>query len=298
MSDVAAGSFRAWILAARLPTLPAAVAPVAVGTACAVSIAGFRAGPALAALVGALAIQVGTNFANDLFDYEKGADDQDRIGPPRVVQLGLISPAGVRAGMVMAFGVATLAGVYLVEAAGPIVIAIGIASIVAAVAYTAGPFPLGYHGLGDLFVLVFFGFVAVCGTVYVQALRVPSLAWWSALAMGSLATAILVVNNLRDLEGDTRAGKRTLAVRFGRRFALIEYVSLLGAAFLVPVLLVGRGLAGGWALLPLLCLPLAAILARRAFAISGRAMNPLLFATARLELLFALLLAVGLVLGG
>lgn len=298
MSDVPPGSLRAWILAARLPTLPAAVAPVAVGTACAVAVGGFRAGPALAALVGALAIQVGTNFANDLFDYEKGADDHDRIGPPRVVQLGLISPARVRLGMIVAFGLATAAGAYLITAAGPIVIVIGVASIVAAIAYTAGPFPLGYHGLGDLFVLLFFGFVAVCGTVYVQALQVPSLAWWSALAMGSLATAILVVNNLRDIEGDAKAGKRTMAVRFGRRFALAEYVLLLAAALAVPVVLVGGGLAGGWTLLPLLCLPLAGRLVHRAFTTSGPAMNPLLFATARLELLFALLLAVGLVLDG
>ncbi|MEJ2336835.1 MAG: 1,4-dihydroxy-2-naphthoate octaprenyltransferase, partial [Gemmatimonadales bacterium] len=199
------GSRRAWVLAARLPTLPAAVAPVAVGTACAFSVDRFRAGPAVAALIGALAIQVGTNFANDLFDYLKGADNESRLGPPRAVQLGLIRPSGMRRGMIGAFGVATLAGLYLTWAAGPVVVLIGIASIIAAIAYTAGPFPLGYNGLGDLFVLVFFGFVAVCGTAYVQAGYVPAVAWWSALAMGALATAILVVNNLRDLETDAGA---------------------------------------------------------------------------------------------
>ncbi|MEJ2342725.1 MAG: 1,4-dihydroxy-2-naphthoate polyprenyltransferase [Gemmatimonadales bacterium] len=291
------GSRRAWVLAARLPTLPAAVAPVAVGTACAFSVDRFRAGPAVAALIGALAIQVGTNFANDLFDYLKGADNESRLGPPRAVQLGLIRPSGMRRGMIGAFGVATLAGLYLTWAAGPVVVLIGIASIIAAIAYTAGPFPLGYNGLGDLFVLVFFGFVAVCGTAYVQAGYVPAVAWWSALAMGALATAILVVNNLRDLETDAGAGKRTLAVRWGRRFALGEYLLLLTAAYLVPVVLLHQGMAGTWVLLPLLTVPFALSLARKVLSTTGPAMNPLLFETARVELVFALLLSGGLVLG-
>lgn len=296
-ADVRPGSRRAWLLAARLPTLPAAVAPVAVGTACAFTVGGFRPGPALAALVGALAIQVGTNYANDLFDYEKGADNESRLGPPRAVQLGLISPSQMRWGMVGAFGVATLAGLYLTWVAGPVVVVIGIASIIAAVAYTAGPYPLGYNGLGDLFVLIFFGFVAVCGTAYVQAGYAPAVAWWSALSMGAFAAAILDVNNLRDLETDARAGKRTLAVRWGRSFALGEYLVLLTTAYLVPVVLVLSGLAGRWALLPLLTAPFALALARRVLATAGPAMNPLLFQTARLELIFALLLSVGLVLG-
>ena len=296
-AGVSPGSRRAWVLAARLPTLPAAVAPVAVGTACAFAVGGFRAGPAVAALIGALAIQVGTNFANDLFDYVKGADNENRLGPPRAVQLGLILPSGMRRGMIGAFGVATLAGLYLTWVAGPVVVVIGIASIVAAIAYTAGPFPLGYNGLGDLFVLIFFGFVAVCGTVFVQAGYVPPVAWWSALAMGALATAILVVNNLRDLETDAAAGKRTLAVRWGRPFALGEYLLLLASAYLVPVLIVRQGLAGTWVLLPLLTAPFALALARKVFSTTGPAMNPLLFETARLELIFALLLSGGLVLG-
>lgn len=270
---------------------------MAVGTACAAAVGGFRAAPAFAALIGALALQVGTNFANDLFDYVKGADNERRLGPPRAVQLGLISPSRMRGGMIGAFGVATLAGLYLAFVAGPVVVVIGIASIIAAVAYTAGPFPLGYNGLGDLFVMIFFGFVAVGGTVFVQAGYVPAVAWWSALAMGTLATAILVVNNLRDLESDAGAGKRTLAVRWGRRFALGEYAALLATAYLVPVLVALRGLAGAWVLLPLLTAPLALALARKVLATAGPAMNPLLFQTARLELLFALLLSVGLLLG-
>jgi 1,4-dihydroxy-2-naphthoate octaprenyltransferase len=270
---------------------------VAVGSACAIAVGGFRAGPAFAAMMGALAIQVGTNFANDLFDYEKGVDDEGRLGPPRAVQLGLITPAEMSRGMVAAFGAAVLAGMYLTYVAGPVVVVIGIASIMAAVAYTAGPFPLGYNGLGDLFVLVFFGFVAVCGTAFVQAGHVPALAWWSSVAVGTLATAILVVNNLRDLETDARTGKRTLAVRWGRTFAIWEYGSLLTVAYMVPIGMLASELTGYGILLPLLTAPLAIRLVRAVATTSGPAMNPLLFRTARLELLFSLLLAAGLILG-
>lgn len=285
------------MLAARLPTLTAAIAPVAVGTACALAVGGFRVGPSLAALLGALAIQVGANFANDVFDYEKGADTDERLGPPRAVHLGLLTGTEMRRGMFVAFGVAMAAGVYLTASAGPVVVVIGIASILAAVAYTAGPFPLGYNGLGDLFVLIFFGFVAVCGTTFVQAGYVPALSWWAAVPAGALATAILVVNNLRDLETDARAGKRTLAVRFGRRSALMEYYGLFAAAYVVPMGLVLTGRLGAWALLPLLTVPAALALARAVARERGAPMNRLLFGTARLELVFGLLFAVGIALG-
>jgi 1,4-dihydroxy-2-naphthoate octaprenyltransferase len=285
------------VLAARLPTLTAAIAPVAVGTACALAVGGFRVGPALAALFGALAIQVGANFANDVFDYEKGADTDERLGPPRAVHLGLLTGAEMRRGMFVAFGVAMAAGVYLTASAGPVVVVIGIASILAAIAYTAGPFPLGYNGLGDLFVLIFFGFVAVCGTTFVQAGYVPALSWWAAVPVGALATAILVVNNLRDLETDARTGKRTLAVRFGRRPALMEYYGLFAAAYVVPMGLVLTGRLGAWALLPLLTVPAALALARAVARERGAPMNRLLFGTARLELVFGLLFAVGIALG-
>lgn len=285
------------MLAARLPTLTAAIAPVAIGTACALAVGGFRVGPALAALLGALAIQVGANFANDVFDYEKGADTDERLGPPRAVHLGLLTGAEMRRGMFVAFGVAMAAGVYLTASAGPVVVVIGIASILAAIAYTAGPFPLGYNGLGDLFVLIFFGFVAVCGTTFVQAGYVPALSWWAAVPAGALATAILVVNNLRDLETDARAGKRTLAVRFGRRSARMEYYVLFAAAYVVPMGLVLTGRLGAWALLPLLTVPAALALARAVARERGAPMNRLLFGTARLELVFGLLFAVGIALG-
>jgi len=213
---------RDWVAAARPRTLTAAVAPVAIGTACAHAAGGVAWGPAAAALVGAGLIQIGTNFANDVFDAEKGADTAERKGPVRAVATGLISAAAMRAAMVVTFALAVAVGVYLVAVGGWPVVAIGVASVAAGVAYTGGPWPLGYHGLGDVFVMLFFGQVAVCGTVFVQVGDVPALAWWLSLPVGAVATAILVVNNLRDRETDAKVGKRTLAVRFGRTFALVE----------------------------------------------------------------------------
>ena len=291
------GSLRAYVLACRPPTLAAAVVPVAVGSACALSAGGFRPGPALAALFGALLLQVGANFANDVFDFEKGADTAERLGPLRAVQAGLVTPRAMRIGMVVVFGAATAVGGYLVTVAGWPVVAIGVASIVCAIAYTGGPYPLGYHGLGDVFVLAFFGFVAVCGTAFVESGHVPLLAWWAALPPGALAAAILVVNNLRDRETDARAGKRTLAVRFGRRFALGEYVALVLLAYAVPVVLVGCGLAGLFTLLPLASAPLAVVLVARLLRTEGRALNALLGQTARLLVVQGLLFAAGIALG-
>ena len=211
-----------WIAAARPKTLPAAVVPVVVGTACAAASGGAAWAPACAALGGAIAIQIGTNFANDVFDAERGADGPDRVGPTRAVAAGLIAPRAMKHAMIAAFAVAIAFGIYLASIGGWPIVAIGIASIAAGIAYTGGPFPLGYHGLGDVFVLAFFGFVAVCGTAFVELGRVPALAIGAAIPIGALATAILVVNNVRDRASDARAGKRTLAVRFGRRAAVVE----------------------------------------------------------------------------
>lgn len=279
-----------WILACRPQTLPAAVVPVAVGTACAQHFnqgaGGFRAGPAAAALLGALLIQIGTNLANDVFDAEKGADTAERLGPTRAVQAGLLSARQVKIGIAVAFALATLCGVYLTAVAGTVVIAIGVASLASGLAYTGGPWPLGYHGLGDLFVLVFFGFVAVCGTAYVQLGAVPPLAWWTAIPVGALATAILVVNNVRDRETDIKAGKRTLAVRLGRRAAHLEYALLLLAAYTVPIAVVVLDLMPPWALLPLATAPLAWLLHRRLVtAADGPTHNKILVGTARLLVL-------------
>jgi 1,4-dihydroxy-2-naphthoate octaprenyltransferase len=283
---------RAWISAARLRTLPAAVVPVAVGTAVARAAGEIAWGPALAALAGSLAIQIGTNFANDVFDAERGADGPDRIGPTRAVAAGLISAAAMKRAMIGAFAVAAAFGVYLVAVGGWPIAALGIASIASGMAYTGGPWPLGYHGLGDVFVMGFFGFVAVCGTAYVQLGRVPALAVWASVPVGALATAILVVNNLRDRATDTRAGKRTLAVRLGRGATLVEYAALLAAAYAVPLGLAVQG--GAWLALPLATAPLAvARLRALAAAADGPAFNSSLAATAKLLLLHGALFAAG-----
>jgi 1,4-dihydroxy-2-naphthoate octaprenyltransferase len=284
-----------WISAARLRTLPAAIVPVAVGTACARAAGAVSWGPALAALGGSLAIQIGTNFANDVFDAERGADGPDRIGPVRAVSAGLISAAAMKRAMIAAFAIASMFGLYLVSAAGWPIVAIGVASILAGIAYTGGPWPLGYHGLGDVFVLGFFGFVAVCGTAYVQLGHVPALAVWAAIPVGALATAILVVNNVRDRATDVRAGKRTLAVRFGRRAALVEYAALLALAYAVPVILAICA-HDPWRALPLVTAPLALRRLRQVVqAASGPEYNRCLAGTAQLLMIHGLLFTVGLV---
>jgi len=290
-------SARAWVLAARLQTLPAALVPVAVGTAIAHAVGGFRAGPALAALLGAALIQIGTNFANDVFDHEKGADDEHRLGPTRAVASGLLGAREMRIGMGVAFALAIATGVYLTAVAGPWVVAIGVASVASGIAYTGGPFPLGYHGLGDLFVMAFFGFVAVCGTAFVQVGAVPEIALLASVPVGSLATAILVVNNLRDRGTDARAGKRTLAVRHGVGGAVAEYHLLVLLSYAVPPALVAFGLAGAWVLLPLGTAPFGAILCHRVARRRGRDLNPILAQTAALLLSFGMSFAAGIMLG-
>ena len=265
-----------------------------VGSACAHLRGGFRAGPSLAALVGAVLILIGTNLANDVFDFEKGADTKERLGPTRVTQAGLLRPQAVRAGMWTAFALAALCGVYLTWVAGPVVLAIGVASILAGLAYTGGPYPLGYHGLGDVFVFAFLGLVAVGGTEFVQTGALSPLALLCAVPVGALATAVLVVNNVRDVATDRVAGKRTLAVRLGRAGGLLEYHLMSLIAYAVPAALVLARRLSAWALLPLLTLPLAVGLNRALRRGSGAALNPLLKRTAQLLLLYGLLWAVGL----
>jgi 1,4-dihydroxy-2-naphthoate polyprenyltransferase len=288
------GSVGAWLLASRPKTLSAAAVPVLVGTACAAARGPVRWGPALAALLGALLLQIGANFANDVFDYEKGADTAERLGPTRAVQAGLLSARSMRLGMVLVFALALALGLYLTSVAGYVILIIGCASILSAIAYTGGPYPLGYHGLGDVFVFLFFGLVAVCGTAFVELGRVPGLALFCALPVGALATAILVVNNLRDRQTDELAGKRTLAVRFGRGFAITQYRALIAVSYLVPVALTLTRSAGPEVLLPVFSLPLALKIERKVASEEGRALNALLAATAKLLLIFGLLFALGL----
>ena len=277
-------------------TLPAAATPVLVGSACAYVERGFAPAPALAALLGALLLQIAANFANDVFDFEKGADTGARLGPTRAVQAGWVSPRAMRWALLLVLGMALGVGCYLVSVAGPVLIAIGLASIAGAVAYTAGPYPLGYHGLGDLAVFAFFGLVAVGGTSFVQLGYVPALAWISSIPVGCLATAILVVNNVRDAETDAVANKRTLAVRWGVGFGIVEYHALLALAYAAPLGLWQAGLRGPWVFLPWLSLPLAFDLSRRIRRQRGPALNGVLAHTARLLLVFGVLSSLALLL--
>jgi len=289
---------QAWVLATRPKTLPAAVAPVAVGTAVAVRNGAFALLPALAALAGALLLQVGVNLANDYFDFTKGVDTAGRKGPLRVTQAGLISPGQVRAGMALVFLLAAAIGAYLISVGGLPILIVGTASILSALAYSGGPWPLASHGLGDIFVFLFFGLAAVCGTYYVQALDLAGLAVAAALPPGLLITAILVVNNLRDIDSDEKVGKRTLAVRLGPRGTLAEYAGLLAGAYLCLPAVWLSGAAGPWVLLPFLTLPLAIPLLRTLEREhrDGPAMNRALADTARYTLVFCILFAIGIVL--
>ena len=301
---------RAWVIAARPQTLPAAAAPVIVGVGLALRTGAFAPLPALAAFVGAALIQIGTNFANDYYDAIQGADTADREGFTRVTAGGLIEPAAVKRAMWLTFAAAVLVGTYLVWVGGVPILVIGLLSVASGIAYTGGPYPLGYHGLGDLFVFVFFGLVAVTGTVYVQAAAavagvpttlppgtVPSLALLASLPMAGLTTNVLVVNNVRDREEDSRTGKRTLAVRFGYGVCRAEYVAMLALAYAVPVLLF-LGEFGPAILLPLLSLPLAGIVTRTVLTrTDGEALNPALERTGQLLALYAVLFTAGLILG-
>jgi 1,4-dihydroxy-2-naphthoate octaprenyltransferase len=285
-------------MAARPKTLPAAAAPVFIGAGLAAHDGVFVALPAVAALAGALLIQIGTNLANDYYDFLRGSDTADRVGPVRVTQAGLLSPDDVWRGTVASLGAAFLVGVYLVSVGGWPIVIVGLASLVCAVAYTGGPFPLGYHGLGDLFVFVFFGLVAVGGTYWVQAFALPADALLAGAGVGALSTAILVANNLRDLDTDAAAGKRTLAVRLGRRGSQIEYALLLAVGLAVPV--VGAAWLGwpGATLVSLaVALPAVGPL-RRVFGFSEPAeLLPALGGTARVVAVYGVLLGLALAFG-
>jgi 1,4-dihydroxy-2-naphthoate octaprenyltransferase len=294
-SNAAAGQpvpVHTWMRAIRVPTLPAAIVPVLVGTAAARS--HFRVAPFIAALLASVLIQIGTNLANDYFDYRKGADTAERLGPMRVTQSGLIAPATVKRAALLTFSLAALVGLYLVTVGGWPILAIGLLSIAAGALYTGGPWPFGYHGLGDPFVFIFFGVLAVTGTAYLYLHRIDATLLVVSLPVGLLVTAILVVNNLRDIETDAVTGKHTLAVMLGPMATRVEFVLLVAGAYLVPLLQRLTGHASNWFWLPWLSLPLAVIVTRTVLRGRGRALNAALRDTARLHLLFGVLFALSL----
>jgi 1,4-dihydroxy-2-naphthoate polyprenyltransferase len=285
---------RLWWMAARPRTLPAAVAPVLVGTALAATEGTFYGLRFVAALLGALFIQIGTNLSNDYSDARRGADTDDRLGPVRVTAGGLVPPRQVLVATYVAFGLAVLAGTYLIVTAGWELLLVGAASILAGVLYTGGPRPYGYEGLGELFVFLFFGIVAVAGSYFAQVERVSPEALMLAVPVGLLAAAILVVNNVRDLETDRRAGKRTLAVRMGREPTRRLYAAMLVVAFVTAPLPWPLGDLDAWMLLPLAAVPLAVPLVRTVSTrTDGTALNGALAGTGMLQLAFCLLLSAG-----
>jgi 1,4-dihydroxy-2-naphthoate octaprenyltransferase len=290
---------RIWVMAARIRTLPAAIAPVLVGTSLALGDGRFHPLAFLAALLGAVFIQVGTNLSNDYSDARRGADTEDRLGPVRVTAGGLVPPGRVLIATYVTFGLAVACGAYLVAIAGPELLAVGAASILAGVLYTGGPRPYGYEGLGEVFVFLFFGVVAVAGSYFVQVQELPWEAFVCAVPVGLLASAILVVNNVRDLETDRRAGKRTLAVRLGRARTRRLYAAMLAIAFLAAPLPWVLGSMSAWLLLAWLAIPAAVRLVGIVRThTDGPALNGALAGTGMLQMLFCLLLAAGILAGG
>ena len=278
-----------WMAAARPNTLPAAVAPVMMGTALAARDGVFHVWAAVAALVGALCIQVGTNFANDYFDHKKGTDTGARIGPARATAMGWVTPAAMKRATVVALALALLVGAYLVWLRGWPMAVLGLVSLVLAVLYTGGPKPLAYVGLGDLFVLAFFGPLAVAGTYFAQSGLVDAASIVAGVAPGCLSTALLTVNNLRDADQDRAHGKMTLAARFGRRFAKREYALLIVAAAVIPIVLIAAFEHPRWmALASLPCFLAVPIVFGVARASPGDALLEELAATGKVLVLFAL----------
>ncbi len=291
---MSAGKLRVWLVAARPKTLWAGIAPVIMGTAMAVDDGVFHALSALAALVGSVLIQVGTNYANDYFDFVKGTDTDERLGPARATQTGLVTPAEMKRATMVVFAAALIVGAYLVWRGGWPIVAIGLSAIACGVLYTGGPFPLGYLGIADVFVLVFFGPVAVAGTYWVQARSIDAYPLIAGLAPGLLSVALLTVNNLRDVDGDAEAGKKTLAVRFGPAFAKVEYLfCVLAACAILPLVLCLATRAHWLSLAGCGALALAFVPAHSVLRVTGPELNKTLAATGKMLLLFSVLWSAG-----
>ena len=291
-------NLKVWLLAVRPKTLGAALGPIIIGTGIAFSEGKGHAGAALAALLGALLIQIGTNFSNDYFDFIKGADTEERIGPMRATQAGLVSPKTMVRNSFFIFGIATLVGIYLVFRGGWPIVLIGILSIVSGILYTGGPIPLGYIGLGDLFVLIFFGPVAVGGTFYVQSLEISEVVILAGFGPGLLATSLLAVNNLRDEPIDKKVGKKTLAVRFGPGFARAEYLVAFVLALILPFVLAFRTDAHWFACLSsLIIIPGYSAIRQITSGVKGIELNETLALTGKLIIIYSILFSLGWLIG-
>jgi 1,4-dihydroxy-2-naphthoate octaprenyltransferase len=282
-----------WILASRPKTLLAAVVPVLVGSALAFYEDSFQPVAAIFALMCSVLIQVGTNFTNDLYDFMKGADRKDRYGPHRALASGWLTVNEMKIAVILTFSIAFLLGMYLVYLGGIPILIIGILSILAGLAYTAGPYPLAYNGLGDIFVFLFFGLIGTTGTFYVQTMKVTYLVFWSSIPVGALITNILVVNNYRDTDEDRIAGKKTLAVIFGKRFARYQYIFFMIVSYLIPLVVYFTFKQNIWVFLPLLTFPISFKLVKMIFTLEGKQLNKTLELTARLSLLYGILFALG-----
>jgi len=293
---IESSKFQSWLLASRPKTLLASVVPVMVGTALAISAGKFNPLVTLVALICSLLIQIGTNFTNDLYDFHKGADTAERKGPVRVLSAGLISVNEMKTAIELTFLSAFILGLYLVYIGGLIILVIGVISILAGIAYTAGPYPLAYKGLGDIFVFMFFGLIGTMGTFYLHTNEISIPAFLSSIPVGSLITNILVVNNFRDIEEDRAAGKNTLAVKLGKTFTQYQFIFLIVVSFIVPLLLFLFFGFKYWIFLPYLTLPVVYKTITMLFTLNGTQLNETLELTARLSAMYGILFSAGLML--
>ncbi len=281
--------FQAWWMAIRPRTLPASIAGVVMGISLAILNQQFRWIPALAALIIGILLQIGSNLANDVYDFHRGADTPERMGPTRVTTAGILTPRQVKTGMAVVFGLAAILGIFLYLTSGWIVLIIGVSAILSAILYTGGPYPLGYHGLGDLFVFIYFGLAAVCGTYYVQANTVTPVVWLMAVPIGLIIVDLLVVNNLRDIKTDAMVGKKTMAVRIGVRWTKVEYITLMVIAYLIIPL----GIMLHWlpviTVLVWLSIPRALSICQMILTETGKPLNKALAATSQQALFYAVL---------
>jgi len=290
------GKFESWILASRPKTLLAAFVPVIIGSAVAAHHNSFKPLAATIALICSILIQVGTNFANDLYDFLSGKDTHERVGPTRALASGLISVNEMKAGVFITFAITFLLGLYLVYLGGWLILLIGIFSIIAGIAYTAGPYPLAYNGLGDIFVFIFFGLIGTVGTYFVQTGETHILAFWASVPVGALITNILVVNNYRDIEEDKSNGKNTLAVKLGEKFARLQYVVFMFLSYAILFVVYFTYKESLFVFLPLLSLPIAIKLIKMIYSLKGTELNNTLALTAKLSLIYGLLFAAGILL--